>query len=367
MVNNWKKKTGVTALAALMIVGGLLALPALGDESTHKDLTVVTIETAILNDNVAVKRAELDVQLKKDEEATAISQKDDIATTRVETDKNRLYYPKEKAMKLHISEVALQDTKQAEVLKGTELYYNYLLLVKEITNQNNTVVRLKEELAAINKRIELGTATVNERTTKELAIAKANYALDGLQDKKANLFLDLNLSLQQDLATVLVLEKVKIPFEALPEIDLASDLEYVLATNLKLWEMVKQDELDAILLDIYENNNSNNANSTNIVKMQSKLEQNKLNIANKKLGVEYDLRSKHNTLLNKYDAVEIKTLELDNANIALKTTTKRYEVGFETENTLKAAKEKVAAAEHALDKAKLDYYLALEGYRYYID
>ncbi len=53
--------------------------------------------------------------------------------------------------------------------------------------------------------------------------------------------------------------------------------------------------------------------------------------------------------------------------MALDTTTKRFEVGFETKNTVNAAQETLDTAELALLQSKLDYYVAVESYKDFIN
>ncbi len=360
-------RKSLAAFMVLAIAGTLIALPTMGSDSEHETLSIESIEAKILNDNVAVQRAELDFEMKQDELVEAEDNKSDSGSSTVETHKNRRYYTQQAEMNLYVSEKSLESIKQTELLRGVNLYYDYLLIVKEIDIQNATMLRLNDELAAVNKKIELGVTTLNTRTTKELEVSKANYALTQLQNSKETLFLDMNLALQQDLETVLVIEDVAMPFEKYMDADLESDLEFVLVTNKDLWKLEKQDALDVIELDIYEDNNSRDIYDSSISRLKATLKQNQLEIADKKLGLEYDLRSNYNAVLNKYDAVVITELELDNAKMALDTTTKRFEVGFETKNTVNAAQETLDTAELALLQSKLDYYVAVESYKDFIN
>lgn len=361
---NKKVAAGIGAIA---IVGMLVALPATGTDSEHQDISLAELEAKILNDNAAVRRAELAYDLAEEELDEAEDNKGKSGGSSIETGKNRKYYPKEAEMNLYVAGKDLDDTKQSEVLKGTQLYYGYLLLIQEIDNKNGEVLRLQDELAGVEKKIELGTATVNDRTVKELEISNAAYDLMLLQDEKEALFLDMNLALQQDLATVLVIDDVEVPFDQYVDNDIEESLEFVLLTNKGLRQLEDQDELDAILLDIYEDNNRRDAYDSEILQLENSLEQNILDIADKKLSLEYELRSKYNDVLNGYDAVMIKELELENLQLTLNILTKRFEVGFETQNTVLKAQEDVAEGELAILQAKLDYYVAIETYKDFVN
>ena len=218
-------KKAMAGLFAVAVAVTLIALPSIGSDSEHQDLRLVDLEVKILNDNVAVKRAELAYELAPDEQDEADDNKGSSGSSIIETRKKLKYYPKKTDMNVYIAEQDLNDVKQAEILNGTQMYYEYLLLVKEIGIKNDQILRLQKELTGVEKKIELGTATVNAKTAKSLEIADAEYELMLLQDEKESLFLDLNLALQQDLMTVLVIEDVAVPFNEPREVGFESDLE----------------------------------------------------------------------------------------------------------------------------------------------
>ncbi len=366
-MNRLMNKRGLAVLSILAVLVTVIAIPTMGTDDDYETLTLVGIESAILNDNIAIAQAELALDLAEEELDEAEDNKGSSGSSVIETSKNRRYYPKEADMNRYIAEQDLQDTIQAEVLSGTELYYNYVLLIKEISIKNDTLLRLEDELAGVVRKIELGLATDNDRTAKELEIANTEYELMLLQDEKTTLFLDMNLALQQDLATVLVIEEVDIPFEQYKEADLDEALEFLLVTDQTLYGLEKQQELDEILLDIYEDNNRRDAYDSNIIIQENAIEQADLEIADRILNIEYQLRSKYNEVLNGYDTVQIRLLELENLKLQQEILTKRFDVGYETENTVKAAEESTAAGELALMQAKLDYYVAIESFENFID
>lgn len=361
-------KKSLATIAVLAIAGTMIALPSLGEDSDYESLNVASIEAQILEDNITIKRAEIALELAKDELEEAEDSKGDFGGSTYGQAMNRRYYVKAAEMDLYVAEKTLEASQQSEVLSGVEMYYDYLLLVKEIDLQNSQILRLNEELVGVEKKIELGSATINERTIKELEIFNAEFELLQLQDEKETLFLDMNLALQQDLSTVLVIEDIDIPFEVYTQDDdLAEHLEYILVTNMDLWELEIQDELDIIQLDIYEDNNKRDVYDSEINALKSTIKQNILDIENKKLSLEYNLRSYYNAILNGYDTVMIKGLELDNLNLTLTTLTKRFEVGYETENTVKVAQENVDRGALEVLQAKLDYYVAIETYENFIN
>lgn len=357
----------LAATIAVVAIGTMIALPTIGAAGDPENLTLTSIEADIVADNIAIKRAELAVDLQEEEVRVAKNDKIKAEGASLAIDMINRYNVRYAEMMLYIAEKDLEDTIESETLSAIESYYDYLLLTKEINNQNTEIIRLNEELAAVNKRIELGTATINSRTTKELEIATADYALSQLKEDKESLFLDLNLMLQQDLETILVIEEVNVPFEVYETEDILEDIAEVQETNQGIWQLEKQLDLDEIEIDILDKRNFSKQYSDQIDALENNVKQGRLDISDKKLSLEYDVRSQYNGLLNDYDSVKINELELDNLKITLGNLSKRYEVGFETENTVKVAEENVATAELELLQAKLDYYVAVETYKNFIN
>lgn len=356
----------VVLMILVGIIGTIIVLPSLGSDSEHEELDLARIEAKILNDNIAIKRAELtlDTELKELDEAK--DNKNKSVANAIETGKNRRYYVKQGEMNVYLAEKNLADTKEAEVLSGIDMYYEYLLLTKEMGIQDNKLKRLDEELKGIDKKIELGMLTVNKRTSKEIEISKANFDLVKSKDKRESLFLDMNLALRQNLKTVLVIKDVDIPFDKYIMDDIESDIEYVLVTNKDLWKLEKQNQLDIIELDIYEDENNNDIYDSNISQLKSAIKQNALDIAAKKLSLEYDVRSRYNSILNKYDAIIIKELELENLNLTLDILTKRFDLGLEIQNTLDISKENIEIGALEVLSGKLDYLIEVESYKNFL-
>ncbi|GAA0179268.1 hypothetical protein SH2C18_21670 [Clostridium sediminicola] len=170
-----------------------------------------------------------------------------------------------------------------------------------------------------------------------------------------------------DLDTPLEVQAIKVPFEKYTTKSLDDQVDYVLANNGELVKLQNQSNLASIELDIYEDYNSSGKYDSNISKANQNITNLVYDILDKRGSLEYEVRSQYNNLLNSYDALSIKELEISNLAITLNTTEKRYEVGLESKNNLALAKENLAFAQLELDKAKLDYYVAVETYKNFVD
>lgn len=262
----------------------------------------------------------------------------------------------------------LETTNEDIILDGKKLYFDYLFLNDEIVLQQSKVTRLEAELAKVNKKIELGSATVTERTGgAELDVQKASFKLQELINDKDILFLDLNLLFNYDLDTSLVIADVEVPFDEYALESLDDHIEYVGVTNGDLEKLEYQLELAEIEKDIYDDHNGSDKYDSNISALRSTISDLEYDIADKKLSLEYDVRSKYNAILNSYDSFRIDELELENLQLTLDVVTKRFEVGLETKSSVDLAKENLDFAKLDYEKSKLDYYVSVEEYKNFIE
>ena len=90
-------------------------------------------------------------------------------------------------------------------------------------------------------------------------------------------------------------------------------------------------------------------------------------IRDQKVAVELKVRSDYNNLLNLKDDTTIRMMEYDQKVKLLEIAQKRYDIGMSTYlDVLKAQGERDTALV-GYDKARLDYYSALQSFKLYID
>lgn len=361
------RKRIISSIAVIAVIASLVvALPIVGTESNHKNETLLTIEVNIMNNNLDIRRAKDDYSIAEYKDKEAEDNKGSGSGT-IEWKKSNDYYPVEAEMNLDYAKWSLNELRQTKVLEGVELFYDYKYLQDEIVLVQNKLERLEKVLSEVNTKIELGTATLNDRTTAELDIKKVEYDLQVLINDRDRLFLDMNVLMGNDLDTELVFEYEPLSVEEYTSESVDADVANVLETNGDLVKLGEQGDLASIELKIYRDSNSGGKYDSTITSKKVTVTNLNNDYKDKKQSLEYDVRSKYNELLNSYDSFVIKELEIENLQLTLDVVTKRHSVGLETQSAVDAAQENLDFAQLAYDKAELDYYVAVESYKNFID
>lgn len=359
-------KNKLTWVILLAIATTMIALPILGSESDYEKVSLSSLETRILGNNLEIVRANENAMIAVYKKEKADAAKDKGGSTTITYEMNKKYYPIEADMNVNYTKWVADTTKATKVTEGIGQYFTYQYLVDEITLQNAKIQRLKKELELIKTKIKLGKATVTAQTRAELTINQEQYTLQKLVNDKDRLFLDLNVLMNYDLDTPLVFEPMTLPFERYKIEDINSSISHFLDTNGDLIKLGVQGSLESIKLKIYTDMNSSGNYDSEILSLKESLSDNNMDIKDKKLDLEYQVRSKYNNLLNTYDAFTIKELEIANLEITLKTVKSRQMLGLETDSSVLLARENLSFAKLAFDRAKLDYYMAVESFKNYI-
>jgi hypothetical protein len=349
---------------ALGLIGVIIALPIVGEESNAQAVTLANLESRIVSHNLEVIRGNENAMIasyKKEK----VEAKKNTGSTSIESEMNNKYYPVEAQMNLDYEIWNAVKIQRDTILAGKKLYMEYILLEKEIGLQNGKLIRLNEELALTKKQIQLGRLKASAQTTAELNIKKENFVLKQLMNNREKTFLDLNALLNYDLESTLTIEKVEIPFERYIVEDLNKVIDDLLKNQADLKKLKTEEALLSTKLTIYTNNNVSNRYDDEIIGIKEDLSAKTFDIRDKQLEVEYQVRSKYNGLLNAYDAVLIQELEITNAELTYNTLLKRKELGLETATTLNASKESLQFALFALEEAKLSYFNAVEEFKNY--
>jgi len=357
-------KRRVQSVVALVLIAAVVVLPVIGEESTAKDITLASIESRILSNNLDIIRANENAMIagyKKEK----VEAKKNTGSTSIDSEMNNKYYPVEAQMNYEYEIWNALKTQRSTLLEGKKAVMSYNLLVKEIALQNAKLIRLNNELALTKKQIALGKLKGTAQTTAELTIKKETFALQQLMNKRESAYLDLNALLNYDLESTLNIETIQIPFEKYTEEDLNARIDDLLKTQADLKKMKTEETLLSTKLTIYTNNNSQNKYDDTIIGIKEDLSAKTFDIRDKQLDVEYQVRSRYNGLLNSYDAVLIKELEVTNSELSYNTLVKRKEVGMETASAVNLAKENLDYAKFSLEQAKLDYFIAVEEYKNY--
>jgi len=357
-------KRRVQSVVALALIAVVVVLPVIGEESTAKDITLASIETRILSNNLDIIRANENAMIagyKKEK----VEAKKNTGSTSIDSEMNNKYYPVEAQMNYEYEIWNAVKTQRSTLLEGKKVVLRYNLLVKEIALQNAKLIRLNNELALTKKQIALGKLKGTAQTTAELTIKKETFALQQLMNKRESAYLDLNALLNYDLESTLNIETIQTPFEKYVEEDLNARIDDLRKTQADLKKMKTEETLLSTKLTIYTNNNSQNKYDDTIIGIKEDLSAKTFDIRDKQQDIEFQVRSRYNGLLNSYDAVLIKELEVTNSELSYNALVKRKEVGMETASAVNLAKENLDYAKFSLEQAKLDYFIAVEEYKNY--
>lgn len=357
----------MAVIATVLTLTVVVAVPLIGEESNHKEVTLDSLEKRILDYNLDILRADEALIIAEYKNEQAEDDENKAASSAIETSKNIEYYIRESEMAIDYAKWAQADVKEATVLEGVKQYFTYQLLMDEIELQQSKVARLEDILESVNVKIDLGKATINNRTTAELDVERESYNLQVLINNRDRLFMDLNVLMNYDLDTPLVFETIKLPYTQYETKSIDDDLENVLETNGALKKIDDTGDLAAMELQIYQKYNNRDEYDKEIIIMKENISAYRLDFKDEELSLEYDVRSDYNAVLNAHDTFLIKKLEIDNMKMLLTTVEKRFELGLETNDRVEMAKENYNYANLALDQSKLDYYIAVEAYKNFVD
>lgn len=361
------KRRIIKTVASLTLVASLvIALPIMGTEGNQKNETLATIEKTILEKNLDVLSAKDTLMIAEYKEDEADEREGTGASTTAIA-MNNDYYPKEADMNVAYAIWSLENVQESKVLEGKELFYDYKYLQDEIKLQQGKIERLKRTLSQVETKIGLGTATVSAKTTAELDIQRAEYDMQVLVNDRERIFLDLNRLMGYDFDTQLVFDDTPLVVEKYVSDNLQEDIDYVLEHNGDLIKLSYEKDLASIDRRIYVDANGDEDNDATLTSKSESITNLAADLKSEIQSTEYEVRSKYNALLNSYDAFVIKELEQKNLQMTLDIKTKRFNVGMETQSSVDLAQENLDFAKLSYEKAKLDYYVAVESYKNFIN
>lgn len=341
----------------------IISLNVSGSEDINKNVTLESLETQIINNNLEIKRANENIMIAEYKLDKAEDDQGRVMSTSIETAKTHEYYIDEANMNLDYANWQLKEKEEALTLLGQEYYYTYLLLLEELQLQQQKIERLYDELDNLNSKLILGLTTQSAINESQLAIDKETLALESLSNQKKSLFLDLNLLMNNNLDTSLLVNSARIPYQEYNVENLNELIEETLTEHGELIKLDAEGDLLSLESRIYDDYNSNDQYDRTIININEKLSQKRFDYKDLKLSLEYDIRIQYNNILNAYDTYRIQELTIKNLELELDVKQKRYDVGLETESTIKELKEQLAFSKLEFKKIKLDYYLVVEKFK----
>ncbi len=245
------------------------------------------------------------------------------------------------------------------------LYYQILQVQKYIDNQKSVINRAMLEYDTMAKKVEAGLGTETILLSYEIAVNDAQTMLKTYERDLDNLYINFyeRLGLAFDTTVTLVAS-------VLPEEDLRIDsidklAEEVVAASHDVAKLETDKLITKTKYDILYQYSYYRPDECDT--LEDSLLNSDYSIRDQKVAVELKVRSDYNNLLNQKDDVTIKKMEHEQKVRLLEIAQKRYDLGMSTYLDLLRAQGERDTALINYDNARLDYYVALQAFKLYID
>lgn len=284
---------------------------------------------------------------------------------RVSNKNEELLYPLQRESEL--TELKWQRQNYEKKLRNdvAMLYYQILQIKNYLDNQDSVITRAKVEYDTMAKKVKAGLATETILLSYEIAVSDAETMLKTYQRDLDNLYISLNEKLGQSFDTKITLAAAVLPDEEL-RID---SIDKLAAEVVAASHDVAKFETDKLLTKtkydiLYQYSYYRPAECDTL---EDSLLNSDYSIRDQKVAVELKVRSDYNTLLNLKDEIAIKKMDYEQKIKLLDIAQKRYELGMSTYLDLLKTQGERDTALINYDKARLDYYSALQSFKLYID
>lgn len=275
-----------------------------------------------------------------------------------------LLYPLQRETELNELKWQRQYLEDKLRIDVTKLFLRIQQKQRALENQKSIISRAEEEYQAMKKKVESGFMTDTDLRAYEVTIDEAKTRLDSIQRELDNLAADFNDKLGLPYETEVKLKLTALPEESL-EIPSIGEIAVIVAENSQDVKALESDKLiDRTKYDIIRRY------SYTLPDEYEVLEDSLLNydyeIRNKKVSVELKVRSDYNNLLNLEDDIKISELNYNQMVRLAEIEKKRMELDISTQLDYIRAEENRDNAYVALCEAKLNYYIALQDFKFLI-
>ncbi len=351
-----KKYLSKKSIAVLVVVFGAVMLPAIGSEDDHSIMDLAYVRELVLEGNLDIKEAEQEISQARTVRIEADEKERDRGATKLETYKNRDYYPEKADIEYDYAVWSRDEVAQAVLVTAEENYMAHRLKEEEILLQISNIDILKTELQQIERKIELGRAVEYDRTKQALAVSQAEHALTLLYNERETLGWELKKLMNVSLDSNITFEDVPIPEVSYDAAKLEEAIADALETNGEIVKAEADYDLALVLVELTDDAGYDSRDSEYMTAMDG-VDAAEINTMSAKLTVEYDIRSGYNALLNAMDAVQISVLASEQAKMSWDATQRRYELGLATELNARKAKQAYDESLHSVSQAKVDAYI----------
>lgn len=354
-----KKK--ITKILGLGLLAVILVLPV-SAVNQSKQIVMAQFEKTIALTALDIQMAKAEQTIAKLKLDNAKKNQDAGAQTRIETDKNKGYNVKQAQMNYDYARWQTMTVTNRVVLDGKQKLFTYLLNQDKLALYQQQRARLQKEEADLNRKLDQGLTIKSKILDKKLEIKQVEYQQELLGLEQKNLGLDLNSLLLWDLDTTVEITPIQVPTTKFD----VKQYEQAVTTGIKVnGDVIKANREYELAKDYVKllNNISSNQNTPEREAAEKQLANRKVRSQEAKLEAEYAIRSTYNELLNSYDELEIKKLELKNLEYKAEVITKRHDVGLEVLAAVNQTKEAVRFKEWEVKQAELKAYVFGQKFR----
>ncbi|WMJ80770.1 TolC family protein [Clostridium sp. MB40-C1] len=368
-----KKVKLLTVAITLVSVLSVAAISALGaaDKGSELNLNDI-IELTTSNNNelnffkkkIQVKEKWYDEATKKDDKDSNFDEdmKEEIIPLRIEQEIKDIEWERDQA----------QDKAIVESTKG---YYEIMLQDQLIQLQQKTIERMKKLLEYKKAKIDAGTESAVSLIDDEANLKDAEVKLQQLKNDEEKIRMELNMKIGTPVDKKLNLKKAEIPYKIYEVKNLESVVETMLKKYYTITSLITKEDIDSrekAIVHTYVKDDKNELENAINPKGDYKERENQLEddivetkykLDDEKKNIEAKIRMDYNNIINLNNDIKVKKLDCEKAETMLKTEKTKFEAGTGTELEVKAAEEKVLSASCEYNKAKLDYYVAVEQFK----
>jgi len=261
----------------------------------------------------------------------------------------------------------VDDTRLKVRLETDRLFYEHAIAAAEAAALADRRANAERALEAQRKLVDAGRATVSSLQPFELEVLNVELRELELEGRIDLIRLDLGAATGLAPGRLAKLETLPMPEANVPATDLAATAAALKTKHPSVALAVKRAESAAAEYVIMQKAYKYDDDMLLDVKTA---EDNafgaRLAVRDAETQVETRLLSDYNGLLNFRDAVRIAELDFDRASKALDMREKQRELGLITDTELNDARTQAQDAATALQRAKLDLYLAVERFEHFV-
>ncbi|MCY6370978.1 TolC family protein [Clostridium ganghwense] len=368
-----KVLTAAIALVGILSVGAKSAWGA-ADKNSQIDINDIIRLTTSNNSELSVFKQKIEVRDKWYHDALEEKSKE----SNYQKDMRKYINPFRRQEEIKNLEWQ-KDQKQDEVvLSTTKAYYDIMLQNQMIELQEKKIERLKKLLEYKKEKIKIGTEAATSLIDDETNLKDAEMKLQQLKNSEESLRMELNMKIGNPVDKKLNLKKAEIPYKPYEVKNLEAVIEKMLTKSHTITSMIEEQKIDIKEKDILEDyENATNASEleraanpsgdykARIEDLEDQLIELKYKMDDEKKSIEAKIRMDYNSILNAKDDVQVKKLDYEKAQTLLKTEKAKFDAGRSTKIQCDAAEESVLMASCEYNRAKLNYYVAVEKFKNY--